>query len=678
MNSFYGGLNGQSFAIKKIFSSRHQMEMDLNNGWTSSISVGEFVVVSYGMPNDPNYDIYKSEDLRYYNNKSYNSTLWQKIYDETDGRAANGLSYKLVASMTGNTPRITLTDPTVVLDADQDPQVDWNNTDLDNLILTFKLPRSQNLLLDYPCGILDCDESPEVVMDDSNINYPVLYFALPQSQVIERATVSWLKVGEKPQVHLNISDINRPILEFSLPVAQSLQEGQTTILDADEEPYFDIDFSDIDNPILNFFLPQSQVMVDPNTTVEGPTVDPKVSLDSSDVNHPKLEFTLPRAVRFYYGDLLGERDDSSYTLTNVEFADYAVGDFYINARTGFIYQVSKKDGNTCEFTYVACIQSPLPDVVATGINAFAKDENGKFQPVQPVVVRSFTNNALTAWKLEFKLPQMPTPEIECDFVGSGEEGSASVEPSAEDKVKFSFKIPHGSRMYAGLEVEGEGSHDVLDSIVGNAVPGDLYLNTKTGAVYKLDRSGVWKFQNDGLKGPVGDALNVVREYRIEIADDFNAGLDYIKTNYVDNEGNPLPYSPDELFAVTFVDNANDRETSYWYFYTEEGKWGRVQLTGGVSNMILNTYTESPEESPVTNKTYSVDYINKLIGGNITTGDADKKAFSKDQIYALLAWGTMEDAKNDNWWPELGEDYDTLSAEEVIALMSWGSIAKLTI
>nr|DAN98178.1 MAG TPA: hypothetical protein [Caudoviricetes sp.] len=40
------------------------------------------------------------------------------------------------ASMTGNTPRISLHD-TEVLDADKDPNVVWDNTDLDRLWLTF-------------------------------------------------------------------------------------------------------------------------------------------------------------------------------------------------------------------------------------------------------------------------------------------------------------------------------------------------------------------------------------------------------------------------------------------------------------------------------------------------------------------------------------------------------------
>lgn len=74
MESFYGGPKGIDFEIKQIFTSKYQMDRDLTKGWTSSIFPGDFVIVSYGLPSDANYDIYKNEDLQNYG-KSYNSTL---------------------------------------------------------------------------------------------------------------------------------------------------------------------------------------------------------------------------------------------------------------------------------------------------------------------------------------------------------------------------------------------------------------------------------------------------------------------------------------------------------------------------------------------------------------------------------------------------------------------------
>ena len=85
MWNFYGGPSGQSFEIKEVFTSKNgltnSLANDLSKGWTSPISVGEFVVVSYGMPNDEKFNEFRKIDLDK-EGKGYNSTLWLKCYDE--------------------------------------------------------------------------------------------------------------------------------------------------------------------------------------------------------------------------------------------------------------------------------------------------------------------------------------------------------------------------------------------------------------------------------------------------------------------------------------------------------------------------------------------------------------------------------------------------------------------
>nr|DAO08717.1 MAG TPA: hypothetical protein [Caudoviricetes sp.] len=90
-------------------------------------------------------------------------------------------------------------------------------------------------------------------------------------------------------------------------------------------------------------------MGDPETTVVGPEENPSVIIDDSNINVPVLKFSLPEAVKFYYGELLGERTEGTYEEANDSFADYNVGDYYINAPTGFIYKVINKTGTTCTF-----------------------------------------------------------------------------------------------------------------------------------------------------------------------------------------------------------------------------------------------------------------------------------------------------------------------------------------
>lgn len=695
MNPFYGGPNGQSFYIKAIFTSKNgiadSLRYDLSLGWTSPISENEFVVVSYGLPSDNNYDIYKQIDIDA-EGKVYNSTLWQKCYDETKGNA-NGWYYKLVASMTGNTPHFSVNQPITILDADEDPSVILDGSDVDHPILFFSLPQSQVLSLNQPVNVLDADQKPRVVFDEGSkdssgnlvpgphggtINRPTLTMWLPQSQVIRSAIVEQLlDVDKNPEVKLDISEdgtVNEPIIKFKLPVAQKLLEDNVSyqVLDANKTPFITFDDTNKNEPSLIFHLPQSQVMDDPQTNVVDPMVIPNVT-DIGTINSPKLRFDLPRAIQFYYGNLLGERTAGQYTLTNSAFATYGVGDYYINAATGFIYRVSSKTGNTCVFDYIACIQSPLPDVQADGMSPYDADT---LEPAVPEVTRDFLDNEKTQWVLKFKLPKAPKPAVQATFVGPDEDGSASVSVTDKDTITFDFEIPTGSKIYAGLEVDT----GKFDATVTGARPGDLYMNSNTGKVYILNKSMIWEVKEGTLKGPVGDALNIVREYKIQetdtVTDSLQAGVDYILDHYKEANGDPIPLSPDEIFAITWTNTNDDKETSYWYFYTEGGKWGRVQLTGGVMNLIETVY--NPEtDGPVDNKTYSISYINSLIGGNLDLDKLDKTAFSKDQIFDMLSWGSFEDAKKPNPIPE-PENHDTLSAEEVIELMSWGSISKLQV
>lgn len=475
MESFYGGPKGIDFEIKQIFTSKYQMDRDLTKGWTSSIFPGDFVIVSYGLPSDANYDIYKNEDLQNYG-KSYNSTLWKKVFNDKDGSgSAGGLSYEMQASMTGNTPRISLHD-TEVLDADKDPNVVWDNTDLDRLWLTFQLPQSQNIQLGETT-VLDCNKNPTAELDTTDINNPSLKLSLPQSQVIETALVELLNVGEEPTVSLETSgsySINRPAIKFQLPVSQSLQEGTTTVLDSNETPYFEINFDDINNPVINFFLPQSQVMGNPETIIVGPEENPSVQINNTNINSPVLKFSLPESIKFYYGELLGERTAGIYEETNEAFADYNIGDYYINAPTGFIYKVTKKSGTTCTFQYVACIQSPLPEIEVTKLDPYTNGGSG-YEPTAPTVVREFTNTEETAWKLVFGLPSAVKYGVSFDFIGIDEEGSVSSKIISSDTVNLDFQIPRGSKLFAGLTV----SDTSLNVTVDGAKTGDLYLNTDT-------------------------------------------------------------------------------------------------------------------------------------------------------------------------------------------------------
>ena len=629
MQSFYGGPAGQSFEIKKIFESYYGpdgAQVDLDKGWASPISVGEFVMVSYGLPSDATYMTRMNYDLNAGNKQNLNSTLWQKVYNESAGEGS-GLSYKLISSCTGNTPKISITKPAIVLHANEQPDIETDLSNQDMPVIQFKLPRAQVLSMPQEATILNADEKPSVEYNDDDIDNPTLHFNIPQSQVIDQVTVDVIGVGEEPKVRLDLTDINRPVLKFQLPVAQEFLDSNILheVLDANAEPTVSFGYNEEDtrheHPILTFSLPRSQVMAAPETATRAPDFEPKVT-DIGTVNEPKLHFDLPRAVKFYYGSLLGQRTDRTYTLTDPLFASYGVGDYYINEVTGFIYKVtSKTDDTTCVFEYQASIQQPLPMVKASAIAPYVEGDEG-FEPAVPLVERTLTNAEGTEWQLEFKLPQAPKPAVSSTFVGSTEQGSVSSAITSEDTVTFT-----GSKLFAGLEVTADGATTAIDG----ARVGDIYLNSETGVLYTLTANG-WKASEKSIKGPVGDALNIEAEYHLTETESYAAslanGITYIQEHYSDT------IDSHKIFAITWTLLDNGGDVSYWYYKTNAGEWDRAQLTGGVSSLIEQSYKEN-----VDNKTYSINYINSLIGGD---GDTSKTAFSKDQVQSLVSWGSFED------------------------------------
>lgn len=608
MQSFYGGPAGQSFEIKQVFSSYYGpngAQEDLTKGWASSISVGEFIMVSYGKTGDTEYWTNYNYDIDSGDKKNLNSTLWQKAYDESAG-TNSGLTYKFITSCIGNTPKITVTLPARVLNANEEPKVETDLSNPDLPVISFELPQSQVLSVDQT-SVLNANEEPSVEYNDDNINHPRLHFNIPQSQVIQKeAEVTVIEAGGTPTVILDTeADVNRPTLKFQLPAIQEFLSDNIkhTVLNADGSPSvsFTYDEGDIlhEHPILNFELPRSQVMDDPETEVQGPKVNPSVENVSENVNAPRFKFNLPRAVAFYCGDLLGQRPtenpNETYTVTDTSFESYEVGDCYVNAPTGFVYTViTKNDNTTCEFKYQACLLSPLPSITAGGINPYVQGESG-YDSAVPRVDRILNTNGTIEWQLQFRLPQAPKFAVSSSFVGSAEQGTVSSQITSANTVTLNFEIPTGSRLFAGLKITADEATTTIDG----AKSGDVYLNSETGVLYTLT-NGIWKASEKSIKGPTGDALNIIADIgQYDSIDKAKAALNNRYANATNKD----------LYSARVTDSSGD--IAYWFYKTENqvgtNDWSYSQLTGAVSSFLATSYTDKD----VDNKAYSVGYINSL-------------------------------------------------------------------
>lgn len=544
MESFYGGKNGKSFEIRKIFTTKYKtpnnlkpavapkrgydsMEEDLIKGWTSNISIGEFVVISYGYQDDDGYEIYKQTDILSQDKRNYNSSLWQKIYTEEqqNGQTIRGVAYAFISQMTGSTP--------------------------------------------------------------------------------------WFLLG----------DANDPTKPMPLP-----KESLTKVLDADQPPVFwiDNDKSHIDNPIMYFALPQAwnfESTVD--VTQVAPDAAATASLNNSTTdehNIKKLALAIPRGVKFYYGDKLGEKQDT--ILSDSSFADFGVGDYYINEATGFIYQVQNITGTTGNFKYIACIQAPLPTVDKTPISPY-KQNGDNWEQNDPEVIRTLSADG-TTWELDFSLPKAPLADLNPEFVGSTEAGSADVSIKDANTLLFNFTIPAGAKIFSGLTQPTTG-----------AKPGDIFLHSNTGKVYQLALDKVtWEEKDGTLKGDVGNALNIVASYELIVTDTYKDTLANSQQYIIDNYTGTI--SPEDIFAITWK-YKDGSSVAYWCFRLADGTWNRVQLTGGIGNIMENSYNDTSPDNE--NKVYTAAYVNSLIGQPLKNTDEDERTtFSKQQLMEMMTWG----------------------------------------
>lgn len=236
MYSFYGGQKGQDFKITRIFANRAiDMVGDLKARWTSPVNVGDYVFINYGDPSymneeTSNYNINLQIDLKD-SGKSYTNSLWQKIYvdrnltvspdfpqndnniyiflnldednkeeygeslhevSDLESEECFGFGYRLIACITGVTPRIQVFHQTIDIE-DGDPYVTLDLTNPDTPKIKFYLQRGQRIEEVYK-NIVSSQEDPNVYFKtegtyfdkDGNIKTatltrPQLTFDLPKA-----------------------------------------------------------------------------------------------------------------------------------------------------------------------------------------------------------------------------------------------------------------------------------------------------------------------------------------------------------------------------------------------------------------------------------------------------------------------------------------------------------------
>lgn len=243
MYSFYGGQKGQDFKITRIFSNRAiDMVGDLKARWTSPVNVGDYVFINYGDPSymdeeTSSYNINLQIDLKD-SGKSYTNSLWQKIYvdknltvspdfpqndnniyiflnldednkeeygeslhevSDLESEECFGFGYRLIACVTGVTPRIQVFHQTIDIE-DGDPYVTLDLTNPDTPKIKFYLQRGQRIE-DVYGNIVGSQEEPNAYLYTDGRSYTD-------------------KNGET-----KIATLTKPQLVFDLPKAPTFYYG---------------------------------------------------------------------------------------------------------------------------------------------------------------------------------------------------------------------------------------------------------------------------------------------------------------------------------------------------------------------------------------------------------------------------------------------------------------------
>lgn len=656
MNSFYGGPAGQSFEIKRVFSSYTELKADAEKGWKSSVGVGEYVMISYG---DPSTDAYISarnidlsnESLSKEERKNWNSTLWQKEYDETKAMSDTGMSYKYITSCAGYTPRINAeVVKTLAPGSEADADIRKDDGYPDNVTIELKIPGGW----DFKPGIqeiipVNVDVLPSVKLENvgtagtGEYNHKAYYgaftFSLPQAQKLAGVEYEELPVNEKPYGYLITTGehtvfvdnssvqktvtatVNAPVLHLGLPINQVFEsDGDHVIkvdLNANELPTVSLDYAPEDTlkqyPILTFGLPKAwNILVNPEIQKQdNPLGTPTISVNEDASKSEKTwTLSLPRNVEFHVVN-----SDSEMTIK---------GDYYFLTTKGSLYgYVNEK------WTELICFVPPMSnEVQLTAISPYK--ENGS--PAEPTA--AISQNSEGEWKFSFGLPKAPEAEVlETITLGPTKQAAAQVEISSVDKIGFKFNIPRGSRLYSQSNDPTLEEDNFIED-------GDYWLlvdkdSENHGNLYKRVNSE-W-VPDTNLIGPTGAALNFVADLG-ELAS-IEAAKEILDKNYA-------AATADQLYSATIADTAGS--IAYWFYKTAAqvnvlGEWSYSQLTGAVDSFIAKEYTESDD------KAYSASYINTLIEG--TDSETGKlTTYSKTKIDELLSalddtlntWGTFND------------------------------------
>lgn len=616
MLSFYGGPAGKDFTIAKIFDSKASLDADITAGEASSIYAGDYVLVSYGDPNTPEFSTNRQKD----GDKSYNATLWKKDWN-------NGYEYRLICSIASSYPLFSAGAADASLLFGSAPQLTIDSSSLANPKVGLKMPAS------LVAGTANTTESvaPTVVASITPVYGGVLGNELSfQAKVPQGATftpsvsdageISWTNngglsnpatrsiKGQKGDTGIGFAGI-----EYTPSTASGgnntfkVKYSNGTIGTESYNIRNGIDVtnveevsSDVDGGVNSItFVKSDGTKVGPVAVKNGSkgstgTIKSVTATVDENVGTPQVTATLS-------GDT--SNADISFAFKNLKGRPGEIG-----AVTATVGNTSVEEGEpSCQVTPGGTPENRSFELAFNNIvgkQGLKGDVGYYFTPsVDAVGNLSWTNNGnlTNPATANIKGPKGEGGTVTITGItvdnGSSETGTPSAEilsgTTDPQNAKYSISFhnlvgkrgPQGARGYYFWPIV--------------SVNGDLSWNNNSGG----ELANPTTVNIRGPQGEVGNPLNIIATEIITAAQVAEDTLAAVGAELTARGRDP---QAGELIAVTYEKAENDA-ISYWYFKVDAA-WQRVQLSGGMGGAIVNTKVT---DATASSKVYSAEYVNAL-------------------------------------------------------------------
>lgn len=616
MLSFYGGPADKDFTIAKIFDSKASLDADIAAGDASEIYAGDYVLVSYGDPNTPEFSTNRQKD----GDKSYNATLWKKDWN-------NGYEYRLICSIASSYPLFSAGEADASLPFGAAPQLTIDSSSLANPKVGLKMPAS------LIAGTANTTESvaPTIVASITPVYGGTLGNELSfQAKVPQGATftpsvsdageISWTNNGglSNPATKSIKGQKGDTGISFAgIEYTSSTESGGNNTFKVKysngttgTESYnirngIDITSveeasSDADGGVNSItFVKSDGTKVGPVTVKNGSkgstgtiksinaTVDENVGI--------------PQAMATLSGD--ASNADISFTFKNLKGKP---GE--ISAVTATVGNASVEEGEpSCQVTSGGTPENRSFELAFNNIvgkRGLRGDVGYYFTPAVDVAGNlSWANNGglTNPATVNIKGPKGEGGTVTITGItvdnGSSETGAPSAEilsgTTDPQNAKYSISFhnlvgkrgPQGARGYYFWPIVSAN--------------GDLSWNNNSGG----ELANPTTVNIRGPQGEVGNPLNIIATEIITVAQVAEDTLAAVGAELTARGRDP---QAGELIAVTYEKAEND-VVSYWYFKVN-ATWQRVQLSGGMGGAIVNIKVT---DATASSKVYSAEYVNAL-------------------------------------------------------------------